>query len=110
MKSIAVDWASKGWPLALHGNGDAAIDMILDACQAVRDAGIDMSLVRARIEHCSMLDDDQIARMKKLGVSASFLIGHVHLAGEPGRIVSKKAVVRGDLPNGGSASTIPSML
>ena len=40
MKSIAVDRASKGWPLALHGNGDAAIDMILDACQAVRDAGI----------------------------------------------------------------------
>jgi len=81
MKSIAVDRASKGWPLALHGNGDAAIDMILDACQAVRDAGIDMSLVRARIEHCSMLDDDQIARMKKLGVSASFLIGHVHYWG-----------------------------
>jgi hypothetical protein len=94
MKSIAVDRASKGWPLALHGNGDAAIDMVLDACQAVRDAGIDMSRVRARIEHCSMLHDDQIARMKKFGVSASFLIGHVHLAGEPGRIVAKKAVVR----------------
>jgi predicted amidohydrolase YtcJ len=81
MKSIAVERASKGWPLALHGNGDAAIDMVLDACQAVHDAGIDMSRVRARIEHCSMLHDDQIARMKKLGVSASFLIGHVHYWG-----------------------------
>lgn len=81
MKAIAVDRAGKGWPLALHGNGDAAIDMVLDACQAVHDAGIDMSRVRARIEHCSMLHDDQIARMKKLGVSASFLIGHVHYWG-----------------------------
>ena len=81
MKEIAVDRARKGWPLALHGNGDAAIDMVLDACQAVHDAGIDMSRVRARIEHCSMLHDDQIVRMKKLGVSASFLIGHVHYWG-----------------------------
>jgi predicted amidohydrolase YtcJ len=81
MKEIAVDRARKGWPLALHGNGDAAIDMVLDACQAVHDAGIDMGRIRARIEHCSMLHDDQIARMKKLGVSASFLIGHVYYWG-----------------------------
>ena len=55
--------------------------MVLDACEAVRDAGIDMSRIRARIEHCSMLHDDQIARMRDLGVSASFLIGHVHFWG-----------------------------
>lgn len=81
MKSIAIDRAKKGWPLALHGNGDAAIDMVLDACQAVRESGIDMSRVRVRIEHCSILHDDQIRRMKDLGVSASFLIGHVHYWG-----------------------------
>jgi predicted amidohydrolase YtcJ len=78
---IAVERASRGWPLAIHGNGDAAIDNVLDACEAVRDAGIDMSRVRARIEHCSILHDEQIARMKDLGVSASFLIGHVHYWG-----------------------------
>jgi len=81
MKTIAVDRATKGWPLALHGNGDAAIDTILDACQAVQDAGVDMRLVRARIEHCSMVHDEQIERMKALGVSASILIGHVHYWG-----------------------------
>jgi predicted amidohydrolase YtcJ len=78
---IAVDRATKGWHLAIHGNGDAAIDNVLDACEAVRDAGVDMSRVRARIEHCSILHDEQIARMKYLGVSASFLIGHVHYWG-----------------------------
>jgi hypothetical protein len=81
MQQTAVERARKGWPLALHANGDAAIDMVLDACQAVHDAGVDMRRVRARIEHCSMLHNEQIERMRKLGVSASFLIGHVHYWG-----------------------------
>ncbi len=55
----------------MKGNGGAAIDNILDTCEALVEAGIDMSKVRPRIEHCSILHDDQIARMKKLGVSAS---------------------------------------
>ncbi|MEM9348728.1 MAG: amidohydrolase [Pseudomonadota bacterium] len=81
LTATAIDRASKGWQLAIHGNGDAAIDNILDACQAMRDAGIDMESVRVRIEHCSILHDEQIARMKELSVSASFLIGHVHYWG-----------------------------
>lgn len=81
LTALAMERALKGWHLALHGNGDAAIDNILNTCEALRDAGIDMSRVRARIEHCSILHDEQIARMKELGVSASFLIGHVHYWG-----------------------------
>jgi predicted amidohydrolase YtcJ len=81
LQARAVDRAKKGWQLAIHGNGDAAIDNILDACEAIRNAGVDMKKVRVRIEHCSILHDDQIARMKDLGVSASFLIGHVHYWG-----------------------------
>ncbi len=81
LRDAALERAGKGWQLAIHGNGDAAIDNVLDACEAVRDAGIDMTNVRARIEHCSILHDEQILRMKELGVSASFLIGHVHYWG-----------------------------
>lgn len=81
LKERAIERAKKGWQLAIHGNGDAAIDNILDACEAIRGAGVDMSKVRVRIEHCSILHDDQIARMNDLGVSASFLIGHVHYWG-----------------------------
>ncbi|GIX12009.1 amidohydrolase [Elioraea sp.] len=81
MTSLALDRGRRGWPLALHANGDAGIDMVLDACAALRDAGIDLGRIRPRIEHCSMLHDDQIARMRDLGVSASFLIGHVHFWG-----------------------------
>ncbi len=81
LKKLATKRASQGWHLAIHGNGDKAIDNVLDAFEAVRDAGIDLNQVRGRIEHCSILHDDQIVRMKSLGVSASFLIGHVHFWG-----------------------------
>lgn len=81
LTATALDRARKGWQLAIHGNGDAAIDNILDACEALRDAGIDMESIRVRIEHCSILHDEQIERMKDLNVSASFLIGHVHYWG-----------------------------
>ncbi len=81
LTSVALERAEKGWPLAIHGNGDAAIDSILDTCEALREAGIDLANVRPRIEHCSILHDEQIARMKDLGVSASFLIGHVYYWG-----------------------------
>lgn len=81
MTSLALDRARRGWPLALHANGDAGVDMVLDTCQALRDAGVDLARIRPRIEHCSMLHDEQIARMRALGVSASFLIGHAHFWG-----------------------------
>lgn len=81
IKAQAVDRARKGWQLAIHGNGDAGIDNALAGLQAASDAGVDMGKLRARIEHCSMLHDGQIAKMKQLDVSASFLIGHVYYWG-----------------------------
>jgi predicted amidohydrolase YtcJ len=73
--------AAQGWQLAIHANGDAAIDNVLDAIAAVRAEGVDVRALRPRIEHCSILHDEQIARMRELGVSASFLIGHVYFWG-----------------------------
>ncbi|WP_206741675.1 amidohydrolase [Hyphomonas jannaschiana] len=73
--------AAQGWQIAVHGNGDKAIDNILDAVEQVASEGIDVKSLRIRIEHCSILHDEQIERMKAHGVSASFLIGHVHYWG-----------------------------
>lgn len=81
LTATALDRARKGWQLAIHGNGDAAIDNILDACESLREAGVDLKRIRVRIEHCSILHDEQISRMKDLNVSASFLIGHVYYWG-----------------------------
>lgn len=72
---------TEGWAVCVHANGDRAIDRVLDAFERARDAGLDVAGRRCRIEHCSILHDDQIERMHALGVSPSFLIGHVHYWG-----------------------------
>jgi len=72
---------SGGWQVGVHANGDAAIDMVLDAYEAVlKDAP--QSTLRHRIEHCSVLHPDQMVRMKAMGISPSFLIGHVRWWGK----------------------------
>ena len=74
-----LDKSSKGFQMAIHGNGDAAIDNILSALNRAQDDGA--TLIRPRIEHCSFVQDDQFEKFKQLGVSGSFLIGHVRLWG-----------------------------
>ena len=81
LRAIVLDRAGRGWPMAIHGNGDAAIDSILDSMDAAVAAGIDVRALRVRIEHCSILHDDQIARMQEHGMVPSFLINHVHYWG-----------------------------
>ena len=81
LKRLIMKRGGQGWPLAIHGNGDKGIDNILDALQAAKEEGLDIAGLRPRIEHCSILHDEQIARLKELGVSPSFLIGHVHYWG-----------------------------
>ncbi|MGE7955473.1 amidohydrolase [Pseudomonas sp. NPDC089530] len=65
-----------GWPLMIHANGDRAIQFTL---QAYEDAlqGCSGLEKRHRIEHCSLLTADQLKDMQRLGLSPSFLIGHV---------------------------------
>lgn len=69
-----------GWQVGIHANGDAAIDTVLDAFEKGTN-GEGGHALRHRIEHCSLLHAEQIARMKQLGLSPSFLIGHVHYWG-----------------------------
>ena len=81
LREAAIKRGQQGWPLSIHGNGDAAIDSILDAVEAARDEGVDVQALRCRIEHCSILHDEQIQRIKALGMVPSFLINHVHYWG-----------------------------
>ncbi|PSK91550.1 amidohydrolase [Taibaiella chishuiensis] len=68
--------AGKGWPLMIHANGNRAVQFAIDVYANNIPKQQEQGL-RHRIEHCSLLTQDQLVVMKKLGVSPSFLIGHV---------------------------------
>ncbi|MGB3184834.1 MAG: amidohydrolase [Ornithinimicrobium sp.] len=65
-----------GWQVGVHANGDAAIDVTLAAYTAALQADPKPDH-RHRIEHCSVLRPEQIEAMVALGLSPSFLIGHI---------------------------------
>jgi predicted amidohydrolase YtcJ len=58
-----------GWQIVVHTGGDGALDMILDALQAALGGG--PNDLRHRIEHAAVVRDDQIERMRDLGIIAS---------------------------------------
>lgn len=70
-----------GWQVAVHGNGDGAIEAILRSYSALGTRAGDAH-TRHRIEHCQMVRDDQLERMAEAGVLASFFIKHVYYWGD----------------------------
>ncbi len=70
-----------GWQVGVHSNGDAAIDTVIEAYQTVLQGSAPNDL-RHRIEHCSVLHPEQMEKMVRLGLSPSFLIGHVRWWGK----------------------------
>lgn len=60
-----------GVVLGVHANGDRAIRMLLTAHEKARATGPQpITAVRHRIEHCTLVDGDILARMKALGLVA----------------------------------------
>ena len=70
-----------GYQLAIHGNGDAAIDDILDAFEAAQ-AAHPVDDPRMILIHAQMARKDQIERMKALGVTPSFFTAHTWYWGD----------------------------
>lgn len=79
MKEAVASVKAAGWPVMIHCNGDATIDIALDAIEA--SYGKSQALGINRIEHSTMVRPDQLVRMKALGVEPSFLMNHVGLYG-----------------------------
>ncbi len=81
LADIVVRAHRDGWQIGVHANGDAAIDVTIDAFERALAAS-PRADHRHRIEHCSVLHPDQIERMVAQGVSPSFLIGHIRWWGK----------------------------
>jgi predicted amidohydrolase YtcJ len=70
-----------GRQLAIHGNGDASIDDILDAVEAALLQRPDPD-PRVILIHAQMARSDQLKRMKELGVTPSFFVAHTWYWGD----------------------------
>jgi predicted amidohydrolase YtcJ len=79
MHRMVAEVKANGWPVLVHCNGDATIDLALDAIEAAYGANPATGV--NRIEHCTITRPDQIERMKRLGVQPSFLMNHIYFYG-----------------------------
>ncbi|MGJ3510047.1 amidohydrolase [Enemella sp. A6] len=79
LNSAVRKWDERGWQLAIHANGDAAIDSVLQAY-----AGIERSNSRLphRIEHFQMGREDQLDEVARMGVLPSVFVKHVWYWGD----------------------------
>jgi hypothetical protein len=70
-----------GYQVAVHGNGDASIDDILDAFE-IAQREHPREGTRHVVIHAQMARDDQLARMKALGAIPSFFSLHTYYWGD----------------------------
>jgi len=75
-----------GHQIAVHGNGDAAIDQFLDAWEEALRACPSEDR-RPILVHAQMSRPDQLERMKELGVTPTFFSAHVYYWGDRHRDV-----------------------
>jgi len=70
-----------GLQIAIHGNGDAAIDDILYAFSAAQK-NYPRQDARHIIVHCQTVRNDQLDKIKDLGITPSFFPAHIYYWGE----------------------------
>ncbi|HJM93606.1 MAG: amidohydrolase [Alphaproteobacteria bacterium] len=78
---IVTDLHQHGWQVAIHGNGDAAIDDILDAFEAAQEKH-PREDARHIIVHSQMAREDQLDRIADLRAIPSFFSLHTYYWGD----------------------------
>ena len=68
---------NKGWQLTSHAQGGAAIDILLDAFEAL-DKEKPIAPTRSHVMHGSFMSAEAVARMKKMGIIADVQGGWLH--------------------------------
>jgi predicted amidohydrolase YtcJ len=70
-----------GYQMAIHGNGDGSIDDILYAFEQAQKEYY-VADPRLILIHAQMARDDQLLKMKKLGITPSFFSAHTYYWGD----------------------------
>jgi predicted amidohydrolase YtcJ len=75
------EYHTKGWQIAIHTQGDIANRKVLGAFEEAAKQ-VDISKKRHRIEHCVLLSEASLDKMKTLNISPSFHINHLYYYGK----------------------------
>ena len=78
-----------GFQVCIHANGDLTIDMVLTAYEKAQKAHPRVN-TRHRIEHCTLVNEDLLMRMKALGCIATPFCTYVYHHGEKMRYYGEK--------------------
>ena len=70
-----------GWQVAIHANGDVGIDITLGIYERILRE-IPRADPRFRLEHCTVVNDDLVARIKALGAIPNPFSTYVYYHGE----------------------------
>ena len=81
LNDIVMTLHQRGYQIATHANGDAAIDAVLAAYENALRA-IPKVDHRFRIEHCQVCVPEHISKMRDLGVIPNFFPNHVYYFGD----------------------------
>ncbi|MCP4756979.1 MAG: amidohydrolase [Proteobacteria bacterium] len=71
----------KGWQIAIHANGDMAIEDCLNAFEAAQKV-YPRNDARHIIIHCQTVREDQLDRIKRLGIIPAFFAVHTYYWGD----------------------------
>jgi predicted amidohydrolase YtcJ len=81
LERIAGKAHEAGWQIGIHANGDVAIDMVLRVYERVQRR-LPRRDPRFRIEHCTIIDDRLVRRIRALGAIPTPFSTYVYYHGE----------------------------
>ncbi len=81
LQKLLIKYQSAGWKVAIHCQGDRAIDEAMKAFENVHKQK-PLNTYRHRLEHCMLLDTAWMGSMRRMNITPSFHINHVLYYGD----------------------------
>ena len=81
LMELVLKFHEQGWQIAIHGNGDNAIEDIIAAIEYAQHEYTRHD-VRHIIIHCQTVREDQLDRMQKAKLIPSFFVTHTYFWGD----------------------------
>jgi predicted amidohydrolase YtcJ len=81
LDDLVAKYHQKGLQIAVHANGDAAIESVIAAIERAHKIHPQADL-RHMIIHCQTASDDHIERMARIGIVPSYFVNHVYYWGD----------------------------